>query len=119
MTKFVKKERSDWVTMNIYSKEQKIKRALMPIVSDKRSAHSFNGFPAIFYAIMTVVVLRSFQQGKLSKTVTIHQFNTNLKEYCFGQNEKTHKPMPVKESILHGTPLPGKSIEKTSSFVLF
>lgn len=51
------------------------------------------------------VIMLILQQFHCEKTVTIHEFNTQLNKLCFGQDDKKQKPVPLKQLVLHDADL--------------
>ncbi|XP_066509129.1 uncharacterized protein [Hoplias malabaricus] len=62
---------------------------------------------------VTRLVLKNLNSDKL---ITIQQLNERLQEFPFGQNDVTHRPVLLRQTILQGSGIQGKAVEK---FVLF
>lgn len=52
------------------------------------------------------------------RLITVQQFNEQLQQFPFGQNDITHRPVLLKPSALQQGAIPGKAVEKLTLFRL-
>ncbi|XP_049341205.1 uncharacterized protein LOC111192620 isoform X1 [Astyanax mexicanus] len=64
---------------------------------------------------VTRLVLKKLNSDKL---ITIQQLNERLQEFPFGQNDVTHKPVFLRQTVLQGSGIQGKAVEKLVLFRL-
>lgn len=72
----------------------------------------------ILEGVIPQVLKLVLQKLNCEKLVTLEQFNDQLQQFPFGQNDITHRPVLLKPSALHQGVIPGKAVEKLTLFRL-